>query len=82
MPKTKKILDDILRDEAKLMLGRTPAQGWLKPERVTLSPSKPTTARHLFNRYSLELGELEFVVDSPRTRLGRFRWVPAFGPLP
>jgi hypothetical protein len=34
--------DDILRDEAKAMLGRTPAHGWLKPERVELSTKRVT----------------------------------------
>jgi hypothetical protein len=38
MPRTRNASrqDDILRDEAKAMFGRTPAQGWLKPERVDL----------------------------------------------
>jgi hypothetical protein len=35
-------LDHFLRDEAKDMLGRTPAQGWLKPERVELNVKRVT----------------------------------------
>jgi hypothetical protein len=35
--KNRSLLDDVLRDQAKKMLGRTPVQGWLKPDRVELN---------------------------------------------
>lgn len=40
--KNSSLLDDVLRDEAKDMLGRTPAQGWLKPSRVELNVRRVT----------------------------------------
>ena len=60
--------DDILRDVAKAMLGRTPAQGWLKPERVELSASRRTTARDFRKPFSVELTDLKFVLNPPWTR--------------
>jgi hypothetical protein len=67
-PKNRSRLDDILRDEAKDMLGRTPAQGWPKPERVELSAARRTSARDWRNPYSAELTDLEFVLQPPRAR--------------
>jgi hypothetical protein len=59
--------DDLLHDEAKAMLGRTPAQSWLRPERVELSARKHTTAGDFPNPYSVEFTDLEFVLDPPWT---------------
>lgn len=44
MPKLKNrsLLDDVLRDQAKEMLGRTPVQGWRKPDRVELNVGRVT----------------------------------------
>src|SRR6204780_4347104 len=66
MPRPKNRLDAILRDEAKNMMGRTPAQGWLKPERVSLSIRR-ITMRDLLDPYRVDQGKLVFVLDSPRT---------------
>ena len=68
MPKLKNrsSLDDVLRDQPKDMLGRTPAQGWLKPERVELTAPRRITARDYRNPYSADLTDLEFVLNPPR----------------
>jgi hypothetical protein len=44
MPKLKNrsLLDDVLRDQAKRMLGRTPVQSWRKPDRVELNVRRVT----------------------------------------
>ena len=65
MPKMKVRLDKILRDEAKNMLGRTPAQGWLKPEQVTLFMPRLGRLSDLGNPAHDGLEKLEFVVDRP-----------------
>jgi hypothetical protein len=67
MPKLKNRsrLDDILRDEAKDMLGRTPAQGWLKPERVELSLPRRRTAHDYLNPY-LNRGADDLISDAHR----------------
>ena len=67
MPKLKNRsrLDEVLRDEAKAMLGRTPAQGWLRPERVELLARRRTTASDYRNPYAVEITDLEFVLHSP-----------------
>jgi hypothetical protein len=64
MPGPKYRLDAILREEAKNMLGRTPAHSWLKPERVEVSPRRMTVR-------DVDEAELEFVLDSPRTKFPR-----------
>src|ERR1035437_5754561 len=40
--KDRSLLDDVLRDQAKKMLGRTPVQSWLKPDRVELNVRRVT----------------------------------------
>jgi hypothetical protein len=40
--KNRSFLDDVLRDQAKKMLARTPVQGWLKPDRVELTVRRVT----------------------------------------
>ena len=67
MPKMKVRLGKILRDEAKNMLGRTPAQGWLKPEQVTLFMPRLGRLSDLGNPAHDGLEKLEFVVDRPWT---------------
>lgn len=71
MPGPKNRLDAILREEAKSMLGRTPAQGWFKPERVEVT-TRRMTLRDLTetrrDKSYVDAAELELVLDSPRTR--------------
>ena len=47
MPKLKNrsLLDNVLRDQAKKMLDRTPVQSWLKPDRVELNVRRVTLRR-------------------------------------
>jgi hypothetical protein len=72
MPKARNHLDNLLRDEAKNMLGRTPAQGWLKPERVALLTTKRLTLQDAIDKDRGQLyvdrAELEFVLESPRSK--------------
>lgn len=67
-------LDVFLRDEAKNMLGRTPAQSWLKPERVELAKPRLITLRDLIAQHDkdyVDRAELRFVLEPPWKEIPR-----------
>jgi hypothetical protein len=67
VPRPRNYADDIRRDEIKNLLGRTPAQDWIKPEVVELSKPRPVTSRNLIDerndKYYVDRAELKFVLE-------------------
>ena len=66
------VIDELQNKEGNVFIGRTPAQGWLKPERVTLRTPINSLLVALHERPpNVERPELEFVLHKPRRALHR-----------
>jgi|SRR5450432_621807 len=61
------VIDELQNNEGNVFIGRAPAQGWLKPERVTLRTPVHTLLLALLDRPpNVERPELEFLLYKSR----------------
>src|SRR5947209_4330220 len=65
------VIDELQNEEGNVFIGRAPAQGWLKPERVTLRTPRNTLLVGLLGPLpeDVKRPELEFVLHKPRRAL-------------